>query len=162
MPTGPMRTRSVAICCTVGFLVMLFTTLLNIPPIIAASDAHFGKGDVVTYTFNDHRCTGGDVQYRSCGWIGTVTRPGASPVTNVFYRDTHPPDAASGLVIKAIWSPKDKHSAYDIEQSDAWTAAIASTTVAAICAILFFIGTIVWWRRVIRNRRTTKQIDQPC
>ncbi len=47
MPTGPMRTRSVAICCTVGFLVMFFTTLLNIPTIIAASDAHFGKGDVI-------------------------------------------------------------------------------------------------------------------
>ncbi len=161
MVPGPMRTRAVAILCILGFLVMLFTTLLNVPPIISSSDAHFGRGNVATYTFTEHRCAGGDVQYRSCGWIGTVTLPGASPVKNVFYRDTPPQNAASGMAIEVLWSPKDKRSAYDVEQSDAWTAAITSTTVAVIGMILFFIGTIVWWRRVFRNRRTTKQFNQP-
>ncbi len=154
MVPGPKRNLTMAIFCTVGFIFMAVATAFNFPPILAASGAHYGKGDIVTFTFVDHRCIGGTIQYHSCGWTGTVTRPGTAPVTDVFYRDTVPENASTGLSIEALWQPRDPHSAYDIEQSDAWTTSIMSASIALIAAILFFIAGIVWWRRVFTKKDT--------
>lgn len=147
MTPGPARTRTVAALCSLGFILMTIVTIFNVQPIIAASGAHYGKGDIVTYTFVEHRCIGGDIQYRSCGWTGRVTQPSAAPVNDVFYRDSVPENTAPGMSIDALWQVRDPHSAYDIEQSDAWTSSIMSAAVAGIAALLYVIGAIIWGKR---------------
>lgn len=157
------RALRIAVACTVAMLMFGMTLLLLAPGLTDSFGAHRGHGVGVSYTFDSYRCVGGNSQFRSCEWLGTVNIPEDSFTAgvvqkNVVYRDNPPADVREGLVVEALWTSKDAESAYALSASNAWLNTLASTVAAGLLFLLFLFLTIIWWRKYSASRAEQPQV----
>lgn len=156
------RALRTAIACTVAMLMFGMTLLLLSPGLTDSFGAHRRRGVGVSYTFDNYQCVGGNSQFRSCEWLGTVDIPATNfsqevVQNNVVYRDNPPEDVRAGLTVEALWTPQDAESAYALSASNAWLNTLASTIASALLFLLFLFLTIMWWRKYAVARGQERQ-----
>ena len=147
--TPARRNLTIALGSTLAALAFCFSLFALTPSFTKSLGATQGRGLGVTYTFTQNQCIGGNIQYRSCRWVGTVTdADGAVVAEQVVFRDNPPSDVQVGSTVEALWTSRDPHNAYDLDSSRAWLSTLGAGLVSAIGVVVFLITALIWWRRV--------------